>query len=159
MTLTGSGQISFNDLRVELGISSQSPFSITSASTGLYVAINTSSPSYPNSSAPHAISEWYSYNHTYSACDPLNSGLNFNYTTTGVGDPSDCTNTFNTEYPSSGPFYSTNCTTLAAGCTVYLNNTCTNSAYAAGVTYMTDFADYYTINSSTQAVYGNICTT
>jgi hypothetical protein len=67
MTLPASGQISFNDLRVELGISSQAPFSITSASTGLYVAINTNSPDRPNSSTPHAISEWYSYNHNASS--------------------------------------------------------------------------------------------
>lgn len=65
MTLPSSGNtISFNDLRVELGVSSQAPFSITSASTGLYATINTNSPSYPNASTPHAISEWWSYNHT-----------------------------------------------------------------------------------------------
>lgn len=64
MTLTGSGQISFNDLRVELGVSGQAPFSIASASTGVYATINTNSPSYPNASEPHAISEWYSYNHS-----------------------------------------------------------------------------------------------
>lgn len=64
MTLPASGQISFNDLRVELGIPLQAPFSITSASTGIYVNINASSPNYPNASAPHEISEWYNYNHT-----------------------------------------------------------------------------------------------
>lgn len=79
MTLPSSGNtISFNDLRVELGISSQAPFSITSASTGLYVTINTNSPSYPNSSTPHAISEWWSYNH--SAAPPCTP-----FTTTCVG--------------------------------------------------------------------------
>lgn len=64
MVLPSSGQISFNDLRVELGVSSQAPFSITSASTGIYATINTISPSYPNSATPHQISEWYSYNHS-----------------------------------------------------------------------------------------------
>lgn len=67
MTLQSSGQISFNDLRVELAIPSQAPFSITDAATGVYVTINTASPSRPNASTPHAISEWYSYNHTAAA--------------------------------------------------------------------------------------------
>jgi len=49
MTLPASGQISFNDLRVELGIPTQAPFSITTAATNGYVTINTNSPSYPNS--------------------------------------------------------------------------------------------------------------
>lgn len=67
MALPTSGQISFSNLRTELGIPSQAPFSITSAATGGYVTINQSSPSKPNSTAPHAISEWYGYNHTFSA--------------------------------------------------------------------------------------------
>lgn len=67
MPLPSSGQISFSNLRTELGIPSQAPFSITSAATGGYVTINQSSPSKPNSTAPHAISEWYGYNHTFSA--------------------------------------------------------------------------------------------
>lgn len=65
MTLPASGQISFNDLRGELGVSTQSPFSIASASAGTYATININSPDRPNSSTPHAISEWYSYNHNY----------------------------------------------------------------------------------------------
>ena len=66
MALPNSGQISFSNLRTELGIPSQAPFSITSAATGVYVTINQNSPSKPNSTAPHAISEWYGYNHTTS---------------------------------------------------------------------------------------------
>lgn len=67
MALPTSGQISFNDLRTELGIPSQSPFSLTTAAEGGYVTINTSSPSRPSASKPHKISDWYGYNHTYSA--------------------------------------------------------------------------------------------
>lgn len=75
MALPSSGQISFNDLRTELGIPSQTSFSITSAATGGYVAINQNSPSKPNSTAPHAISEWYGYNHTFSAARSITIDL------------------------------------------------------------------------------------
>ena len=75
MALPSSGQLSFNNIRTELGKSTQAPFSITSAATGVYVAINQSSPSKPNSTAPHAVSEWYGYSHTYSAARTLS--INF----------------------------------------------------------------------------------
>lgn len=64
MTLTGSGQISFNDIRVELDVPSQAPFSLASAATDTYGYINRCTGMYPNSSAPHAISEWYGYDHS-----------------------------------------------------------------------------------------------
>jgi hypothetical protein len=88
MTLPASGQISFNDLRVELGISSQAPFSITTAATNGYVTINTNSPSYPNSSTPHAISEWYSYNHN--AAPPCTPGSTYCDGTTVYQYQGDC---------------------------------------------------------------------
>lgn len=64
MALPLSGTVSMNDIRIELGIPTQSPFSLTSASTGSYVAINQCSTYKPNASAPYAISEWYGYCHT-----------------------------------------------------------------------------------------------
>lgn len=64
MALPPSGTLSMNDIRVELGISTQSPFSLADASTGVYVAINTCSQYRPNGVSPYAISEWYSYCHT-----------------------------------------------------------------------------------------------
>ena len=67
MALPSSGSLGLNSIKTELGIPSQAPFTLASASLGYYVAINQSSPSKPNSTAPHAISEWYGYNHTYSA--------------------------------------------------------------------------------------------
>jgi hypothetical protein len=59
--------------------------SLSGSETGLYGAINTSSPSYPNGVSPFAISEWYSYeglgclNSTFvniltSPCDLVNYG-------------------------------------------------------------------------------------
>jgi len=64
MALPASGPISMNDIRVELGFPSQSPFSLYSAETGSYVLLNQCSTSRPNGSTPDRIAEWYSYNHT-----------------------------------------------------------------------------------------------
>lgn len=162
MALPASGQISFNDLRVELGISGQAPFSITSASTNLYVTINTTSPSFPNSSAPHAISEWYSYNHTYTppTCVALNSGTSLDWADNDpvMSDPSNCTGIGN-EYDFSQVFYAfnNNCTTLGAGCTVYDNSSCTSTAYGIGARYITDGGQYYTLNASSVTSLGGNC--
>jgi len=63
MTLPLSGPLEASDINVELGRSATATFSIKDAATGVYGAINTCSPYYPNASAPHAYSEWYGYNH------------------------------------------------------------------------------------------------
>ena len=63
MTLPLSGPLEASDINVELGRSATAVMSITDAATGVYGAINTCSPYYPNGSAPHAYSEWYGYNH------------------------------------------------------------------------------------------------
>jgi len=148
MTLQGSGQISFNDLRVEMGISGQAPFSITSASTGLYATINATSPGgFPNSTAPHSLSEWYSYTH----CNSLGT---FEYDTGTPGTPSTCDGT---QYPSTGNFYSQACTVFADGCVLYTNSSCTTTALSAGVAYMHDGGSYYTINGSSAATFAGSC--
>jgi hypothetical protein len=67
MALPSSGQLGLNDIRIELGIPSQAPLSLASASLGLYVPINQNSILKPNATAPFAISEWYGYNHTTTA--------------------------------------------------------------------------------------------
>lgn len=63
MTLPLSGTLEASDINVELGRSATATFSIKDAATGVYGAINTCSPYYPNASAPHLYSEWYGYNH------------------------------------------------------------------------------------------------
>ena len=63
MTLPLSGTLEASDINVELGRSATATFSITDAVNGVYGAINTCSPYYPNSTAPHAYSEWYGYDH------------------------------------------------------------------------------------------------
>lgn len=65
MTLPASGQISFSQINTELGRSAGTTISIESAENGVYATINTLSPSYPSSTNPASISEWYSYNHNY----------------------------------------------------------------------------------------------
>ena len=62
MTLPSSGTISINDVRVEKGLSG-GDYSLQSLST---TGINSSSPSKPDGIAPHQLSEFYSYNHTFS---------------------------------------------------------------------------------------------
>jgi len=74
MTLPLTGTLEASDINVELGRSATATFSITDAATGVYGAINTCSPYYPNASAPHAYSEWYGYNHN-APC--LNSNFAF----------------------------------------------------------------------------------
>lgn len=67
MALPSSGTISASAINVELTRSATAQISLASAATGGYVTINTASPSRPNASTPHAMSEWYSYDHTYGA--------------------------------------------------------------------------------------------
>ena len=67
MALPLSGSLGMNDIRNELGIPAQAPFTLASASLGEYVPINYNGLYYPNATPPYAISEWYGYNHLASA--------------------------------------------------------------------------------------------
>lgn len=67
MTLTGSGQISFNDIRIELNVPTQSPFALGTAFDGGYGAIQKCQSPFPSSTNPDAISEWWGYNHSATA--------------------------------------------------------------------------------------------
>ena len=65
MALPGSGTISMDMIRVELGIPGQTPFSLYGARYGAYVPLN------PYSITPGlSLSSWYNYCHT---CTPLYS--------------------------------------------------------------------------------------
>jgi len=50
-----------NDIRIELGVPSESPFGINEARLGTYVAINQFSASKPPSSGTVSLASWYSY--------------------------------------------------------------------------------------------------
>lgn len=103
MALPSSGQISMSQIRTELGIPSQSPFSLDTAENGSYVAINTNSSSRPNASNPAAMSEWYSYNHSAAGCAAPTISLNTRCSTYVVLNVSytGCTN-LEVEYSSNG---------------------------------------------------------
>jgi len=62
MALTASGQLSLGDIATEMGVS-PSNVSLTTQST---TDINTNSESKPDGSTPHAVSEFYSYDHSAS---------------------------------------------------------------------------------------------
>ena len=64
MALTSSGQISMSDIRTELGDSGA--ISLKEASDGTIATINTANDAAdrPDGSAPHAMSEFYSYDHS-----------------------------------------------------------------------------------------------
>jgi len=79
MSITGSAEISLTDIRDELGASGQ--VSLTGASNGTIATINTLnlSANRPDGSAPHAMTEFYSYDHDAA---------------TTVGNPSDTSISF-----------------------------------------------------------------
>jgi hypothetical protein len=62
MALTASGQLSLGDIATEMGVSLLD-VSLTTQST---TDINTNSESKPDGSTPHAVSEFYSYDHSAS---------------------------------------------------------------------------------------------
>jgi hypothetical protein len=64
MALPLSGQISMNDIRVELGVPSQSPFGLNEARSGTYATINPCSTYRPPATGQVSLSSWYGYNHT-----------------------------------------------------------------------------------------------
>ena len=68
MALQSSGQISMSQIRAELGVSGQAPFSLDTAENGGYAAINTCGSPRPSSNNPASMSEWYSYNHSAQCC-------------------------------------------------------------------------------------------
>ena len=82
MSLTASGQIKFSDINTEFGrTSTTGDTSLEDLSDGTVATINTQNDSAdrPDGSAPHAISEFYSYDHdlagtSWSVVD--NTGLN-----------------------------------------------------------------------------------
>ena len=63
MALTASGQLSLGDIATEMGASLADVSLTTQSTTG----INEASPLFPDLEKPHAISEFYGYDHNYSA--------------------------------------------------------------------------------------------
>lgn len=84
MALPISGPISANNIRTEIGKSTQTNFSIKNAETGVYVNINQLSEFKPNGTYPHRFSEWMGYNH--SAGEPVYTIELRGYTDLGNSD-------------------------------------------------------------------------
>ena len=65
MALPASGQISINDIYTETGNENEINASLKDISDGTFVTINTenAAANRPDGSAPHAMSEFYSYDH------------------------------------------------------------------------------------------------
>lgn len=88
MALQSSGTIKFSQLGAELNRDTSEPISMRDAASGAYEAINTASSSFPNSTTPHNISEWYGYDHNASSVTPsdyywLGDGVNDTLRATG----------------------------------------------------------------------------
>ena len=85
MALTSSGTISMSDIRTELGDSGA--ISLKEASDGTIATINTANDAddRPNGSAPHAMSEFYSYDHSASSpSTAFNAPSNFSITSSSM---------------------------------------------------------------------------
>jgi hypothetical protein len=52
------------EIRTELEVPSQAPFSLNTATDGGYGSINPASPNRPSGANPDSLSEWYGYDHT-----------------------------------------------------------------------------------------------
>lgn len=71
MALQGSGQISLSNIATEMNQIAQN-ISLGGLSTS--TSLNDQSPFKPNESQPHGMSEFYSYDHSYSSVKPLMGG-------------------------------------------------------------------------------------
>ena len=105
MTLPASGTISFYDINIELGRSGTATIGLDNAENGDYGPINRCGGSYPFSTNPAAINEWYNYNHN--AASTLFGTFDVSGTSCAAACalPQDCSNVI---YTVSGVYYSTN---------------------------------------------------
>jgi len=84
MALQSSGQIKMSEINTEFGVAPEREITLKSASDGTIAAINTANAAAdrPDGTAPHAISEFYSYNHS---AQPPYTNTHY-YTNDGVND-------------------------------------------------------------------------
>lgn len=86
MTLTASGQISLNDINVETGrTGTTANTSLKNMSDGTTITINTANASAdrPDGSAPHAMTEFYNYDHDLASTSWSNVPADFNLHASG----------------------------------------------------------------------------
>ena len=87
MALPSSGQISVDDIRTELDVAGEVNVNFAGLAEGSFGTINTNSSSTPDGSAPHNMTEFYSYDHDAAAAY---SNTRY-YQNDGTGDYIDCT--------------------------------------------------------------------
>jgi len=139
MALPLSGQLSISQIRTELGIPSQAPFSLDTATNGGYVTLNPCSPYLPNPGNPDSISEWYGYNHTINCC-----GGNPCYLHTGWSFAGDCTTAC--AGPFTFSFYSC-CSTISTLCAMNGASNC-SGYYPPLSGYLSNGSVCYTVNGN-----------
>jgi hypothetical protein len=61
MSLPTSGTITMDMIRAELGVPTQSPFSLNTARSGGYVTLNPNSPTLPPATGQVSLASWYGY--------------------------------------------------------------------------------------------------
>lgn len=109
MPIQASGQISIQDIRDEID-SDEDEFSLADAATGVYDTINISNlnANKPDNSTPHALSEWYKYQHTPTSIT-TSPGSNLNISASGASNQSISVThrTYSTWYVSSKPSWVT----------------------------------------------------
>jgi len=131
MALPASGIISMNDIRIELGISTQAPFDMDVARSGGYVALNPYSPTLPPATGTVSLASWYSYCH---ACTSLYSFTIYyispKFNRQGYATQNEaCAHLIGT----SSTFYSSS-STLSVGSSLYY--------LSGGIYYPATFSDY-----------------
>lgn len=119
MVLPASGQISFDDIRIELQVGSQGSFNLESASLGVYTPLNECGY-FPSSTNPDSIDEWYNYCHNCTASLYIRG----DYSATSCNDA--CTST---------PFVPCLIDVLNTGSVYHLEALCGNPATGYWATY------------------------
>ena len=97
MALPSSGTISVSDILEECQVDPSETASLKGLAQGALFTINTNSPSYPSSTGPFAMSDWYGYDHSaftpslyYWLGDGVNDTLRFtNHSSTLFGSNDD----------------------------------------------------------------------
>lgn len=140
MALPSSGQISMSQINSELGRSSTANISLDTAENGGYAAINTCSPSHPDSGNPATMNEWHGYNHTINCCGGAtcytHSGYSFDTSCSAA-----CSGSFTNTYYSC-------CSTLGVGCRLY-TGACTFNTGTTFSGYISNGTNCYTVNGGT----------
>lgn len=99
MALPLSGDLSFNQIGIEIQRADGAILDIKDAELGVYVPLNVYSTYKPNGAVPCSVSEWYGYNHTQSqftpffqvvknsvASTPVNTNFNMWITVANIGN-------------------------------------------------------------------------